>query len=635
MKNQSCYARFKHLAVLLFASTILLVSCSDKISNPESETKPNPVATAIESSSVPAQGTSTTLDFGTWNLEWFGDTSNGPDDEALQLENVRQIISGVDMDLWSVQEVTSVPHFDDLVSQLSGYEGFLANDASVIDGAEYYSDFGDNELKVGIVYKSSLVTIQSAKVILKNYDYEFAGRPPVEVQLTATIDGTSQDLVMILLHAKAGSGGDDWDRRSAASAAMKSYLDDTWPTANVMVIGDFNDDVDESITKPNDSPYKNFVDDATDYTFPTKALSDAGETSTVSYSDMIDHHLSTDDLFAAYKDGTVQVFPADEYVTDYSQTTSDHYPVLSSFTTSSSGSDINNSPTASFTFSCVDLSCDFDGSGSSDSDGTISSYDWDFGDGTTGSGATVSHNYSSNGNYTVTLTVTDDGGASGSDAQTVTVDDGTGPPKIWVNEFEQNPSGTDGGNEWIELYNPGTSDVDVTGWVLTANGGSAVSKTLSGSVPAGGYVVVYNSSQWLDNSGASVTLQDDLSNLVDETPTFGDSANDDRSHQRTTDGGDTWEFKTATEGASNEGTTVSISLSANGYKSRGLQKADLSWSGASSADVDVYRDGVVITTTANDGAYTDNINNRGSGSYVYQVCDTESNACSNEATVSF
>lgn len=77
----------------------------------------------------------------------------------------------------------------------------------------------------------------------------------------------------------------------------------------------------------------------------------------------------------------------------------------------------NSSPTASFTFSCTDLACDFDGSGSSDSDGTIQSYAWDFGDGSTGSGETVSHSYGSAGTYTVSLTVTDDDGATDTDSQ--------------------------------------------------------------------------------------------------------------------------------------------------------------------------------------------------------------------------
>ena len=78
-----------------------------------------------------------------------------------------------------------------------------------------------------------------------------------------------------------------------------------------------------------------------------------------------------------------------------------------------------------------------------------------------------------------------------------------------------------------------------------------------------------------------------------------------------------------------------FTLSANGYKVKGYQKADLSWSGAVSTNVDVFRNSVKITTTANDGAYTDNINRRGGGTYTYKVCEVGTSTCSNEATVVF
>lgn len=79
-----------------------------------------------------------------------------------------------------------------------------------------------------------------------------------------------------------------------------------------------------------------------------------------------------------------------------------------------------------------------------------------------------------------------------------------------------------------------------------------------------------------------------------------------------------------------------FTLTASGYKVKGVQHADLSWSGASSTNVDVYRDGNRIATTANDGAYTDNIDQKGGGSYDYQVCEAgTTSTCSNSEAVDF
>jgi hypothetical protein len=81
--------------------------------------------------------------------------------------------------------------------------------------------------------------------------------------------------------------------------------------------------------------------------------------------------------------------------------------------------------------------------------------------------------------------------------------------------------------------------------------------------------------------------------------------------------------------------TENFSLSAIGYKVKGLQKADLTWSGTTSANVDVYRNDTLIVTTANDGFHTDNINAKGGGSYTYKVCEAETETCSNNVVVSF
>ncbi|MFU8763834.1 MAG: S8 family serine peptidase [Haliea sp.] len=78
-----------------------------------------------------------------------------------------------------------------------------------------------------------------------------------------------------------------------------------------------------------------------------------------------------------------------------------------------------------------------------------------------------------------------------------------------------------------------------------------------------------------------------------------------------------------------------LDLQASGYKQRGFQYASLVWSGAASNSVDIYRDGSLLDTTANNGAYTDDINQKGGGSYRYSVCETGTASCSATVTVTF
>jgi tartrate-resistant acid phosphatase type 5 len=83
----------------------------------------------------------------------------------------------------------------------------------------------------------------------------------------------------------------------------------------------------------------------------------------------------------------------------------------------------NDPPTADFTYSCMDLDCNFTDT-STDGDGTVTGWSWDFGDSSTlGTGINPSHSYAAAGTYTVTLTVTDNGGAADSTMQILNVEE--------------------------------------------------------------------------------------------------------------------------------------------------------------------------------------------------------------------
>ena len=78
-----------------------------------------------------------------------------------------------------------------------------------------------------------------------------------------------------------------------------------------------------------------------------------------------------------------------------------------------------------------------------------------------------------------------------------------------------------------------------------------------------------------------------------------------------------------------------IALSASGRKVGGINTVRLRWSGAASNQVDVYRNGVLIATTANDGSYIDSTGDTGRARYTYRVCEAGTSTCSNDAIVRF
>lgn len=78
--------------------------------------------------------------------------------------------------------------------------------------------------------------------------------------------------------------------------------------------------------------------------------------------------------------------------------------------------------------------------------------------------------------------------------------------------------------------------------------------------------------------------------------------------------------------------TSGFNLSVLAYKVKGRVNADLTWTGASGSMVEIWRDGVLIAITANDGFFTENTGLKGSGSLIYQACETSGRACSQSVT---
>ena len=75
-----------------------------------------------------------------------------------------------------------------------------------------------------------------------------------------------------------------------------------------------------------------------------------------------------------------------------------------------------------------------------------------------------------------------------------------------------------------------------------------------------------------------------------------------------------------------------ITLNATVKRQGGKRAVDLTWSPANGGTVDVRRNAVVIGTSDDDGAVRDKLGTN-TGTFIYQVCETDSGVCSNAARV--
>jgi len=84
-----------------------------------------------------------------------------------------------------------------------------------------------------------------------------------------------------------------------------------------------------------------------------------------------------------------------------------------------------------------------------------------------------------------------------SNNQTISQDNLTTPPttnsstKIYINEILPNPAGSDTTDEWIELYNPNSTDIDLSGWQIQDKEGTITTHTITqAKIIANGFLVL-------------------------------------------------------------------------------------------------------------------------------------------------
>jgi endonuclease/exonuclease/phosphatase family metal-dependent hydrolase len=259
-----------------------------------------------------------TFDVVTWNIEWFGSDSRGPV-ANLQISNVVEVVQSIDAELYAFQEISNRSRFLEMAESLDEYRGFVS--------------FYPQAQQTAYLFKSSIVDSLDSGELREGQDsFDWAsGRFPLFFDFNATIGEVTQRITSYNLHAKALGDRDSYNRRTRAAQSLKDFLDTSKPDDNIIVLGDFNDQLNFSTYNQEESPYSIFVEDE-NYFAVTKSLEDAGFASYLvgQFRSMIDHIVVNNALTEGHLENAQRVENT-SYIENFTSTTSDHAPVWSRF----------------------------------------------------------------------------------------------------------------------------------------------------------------------------------------------------------------------------------------------------------------------------------------------------------------
>ncbi len=286
-----------------------------------------------------------TLEVVNYNIEWFGSTAAGlgPTDKNQQEANIKTILSNVKADVFGLLEVVDIARLQRVVSSMPGYSMVVSDFGSYADNASD-PDYAGAQ-KLAFVYKTAMFSNVKISDFLRSteaqnlpdFNYWSGGRFPYVMDADVTLNGVTKHVTFVLIHAKANTSPTltAYQRRKSGADDLKAVLDANYPGKNFVILGDFNDDLNQTVTAgitPPVTSYSSFTNDPANYFPLTLPLSIAGKKSTVSYSSVIDNVIVSKTMNTFYVNGTAEVLNSVAgLVANYGNTTTDHYPVLTRY----------------------------------------------------------------------------------------------------------------------------------------------------------------------------------------------------------------------------------------------------------------------------------------------------------------
>ena len=247
-------------------------------------------------------GQNHTLDIVSWNIEYF------PKNE-LTVNEIYPIIDSLNIDIIALQEIVSMQDFNLLINHLGGnWIGYKSENSS----------YGT----LAYLIDTTFIKINNSPLtILNQYEYDFAYRPPY------LLDFKFYDYPYTLINVHFKCCDDGESRRLNASNYLEDYIKNNLPNKNVIVMGDFNDElVDEN------NIFNVFLNQPLDYLFTDIEIAQNNNSSYWSfptYPSHLDHILITNEVFTQ-EDTTITLL-LDQWFfnnsSDYFFYVSDHRPI--------------------------------------------------------------------------------------------------------------------------------------------------------------------------------------------------------------------------------------------------------------------------------------------------------------------
>jgi hypothetical protein len=285
--------------------------------------------------------TSDTLTIVSWNIEWFGSPSNGPSNDNLQETNVIKVLRYLKADIYGLCEVVDTVRLRRVTDSLgSNYNFYIAGFGSAAPSTA--SPNWSTAQKLAFIYRKDVFSNIQTRPMLNNGSnayYNFAsGRYPYLFNANVRKNGKKRNINFILIHAKSGSTTADYYRRRDGVRELKDTLDPEFSNRPMILMGDYNDELEGSIVSGYISPYDILVKDsmrtsANFYHALTLTPERAGERSTISYPNVIDHQVINKKMDSMYVPESIDIRQdVINAVPDYfTRNTSDHYPVSSKY----------------------------------------------------------------------------------------------------------------------------------------------------------------------------------------------------------------------------------------------------------------------------------------------------------------